>query len=274
MSSNFVFDQPHYDALNAAREAVIRSLVESLRKDHTLQSAVDLGCGVGHFSGFLRDLGFNVLALDGRQANLDEARRRFPGIEFRLMDAEDPQVRNLGQFDLVLCMGLYYHLENPFAAFRNCFAITGRIAIVEGMCVPGSDPSLTVRDEGPMEDQGLHHVALYPTENGLIKLLYRSGFPFVYRFRKKPDHPNYENSSLSRQMRTMVVASITPLASGLLETAAEPATSLDPWTIHNSPAALALRGRGFAGRLWRFMGKPWPEKHEILSRRWTRLFPS
>lgn len=274
MGSSFVFDQPHYDSLNTARERTIRQLFESLGRGHTLQTAVDLGCGVGHFSGFLRSLGFNVLALDGRLENLNEAKRRFPEIDFRLMDAEDIRIREVGQFDVVLCMGLYYHLENPFVAFRNCYAMTRQLAVVEGMCVPGREPILAVRDEGPTEDQGLRHVALYPSENGLIKLLYRSGYPFVYRFRTMPDHPNYGSSSLSRQIRTIVVAAVVPLASELLEAAIEPATNPDPWTIHTTPSAVALRARNTSVRLWRFMWKPWPEKHRILSRRWTRFFPS
>ncbi len=274
MDARFVFDQPHYDALNAAREATIRRLLDSLRKDHNLRTAIDLGCGVGRFSGFLRDLGFEVLGLDGRQTNLDEAKSRFPNIDFRLMDAEDVRIRQFGQFDLVLCMGLYYHLENPFAAFRNCSSLTRQIAIVEGMCVPGTEPILAVRDEGPTEDQGLRHVALYPSENGLIKLLYRAGYPHVYRFRTMPDHPNYRCSSLSKQVRTIVVAAVIPLASEVLEVATEPATDSDPWVIRASPAAVALRARSMAVRIWRFMGKPWRAKREILSRRWRSLLLS
>lgn len=272
MTTGFVFDQPHYDALNTAREQTVRQLLGSLRKDMKLETAVDMGCGTGHFSAFLRNLGFEVLALDGRQENLDEARRRFPEIDFHFMDAEDIRMRSLGKFDLVLCMGLYYHLENPFAAFRNCVAMTKQIAIVEGMCVPGSEPILAVRDEGPTEDQGLRHVALYPSENGLIKLLYRSGYSFVYRFRIPPAHPNYASSSLSKQVRTMVVASPKPLSSELLDIAEESPTERDPWTIHTSLTALALRMRRLVVRLWRFTKKPWPEKQQILSRRWARLF--
>lgn len=274
MSNGFVFDKWHYDALNDVREPVIRQLLESLRRTQELRTAVDLGCGVGHFSAFLRDLGFRVLALDGRPENIAEAKRRVPGIEFGVVDAEDAAIRSFGKFDLALCLGLYYHLENPFVAFRNLLAMTGKVAILEGMCVPGDEPVLAVRDEGPTEDQGLRHVALYPTENGLIKLLYRAGFPNVYRFRTMPNHPNYTDSSLSRQKRTILVASVEPLATGQLELAPEPATIVDPWTVRWSPTALSLRARNFAARISSFVGKSWPEKQKTLKQRWTRMFPS
>ena len=273
MSGRFIFDQLHYDALNRAREDAIRQFFASLPNDVKLQTAVDVGCGLGHFSSFLTNLGFDVLALDGREENIIEASRRFPGIEFQIADAEDEKTRLHGKFDLVLCLGLLYHLENPFAAIRNLFAMTGKIAILEGMCIPGDEPMLAVRDEGPTEDQGLRHVALYPTENGLIKLLYRSGFLHVFHFRKMPDHSDYAPSSLKKKVRTILIATTVPLSSGLLLPASEPITEPDPWMIRNSPAALALRGCDALMRIGSFAVKPWPEKQRILQRRWTRLFP-
>ena len=43
-------------------------------------------------------------------------------------------------------------------------------------------------DEGKTEDQGLNHIAFYPTEACLIKMLYRSGYSHVYVFNVPPDH--------------------------------------------------------------------------------------
>ena len=255
MGSNFVFDQPHYDALNTAREATLRQLLESLRKDLELQNAVDVGCGLGHFAVFLRNLGFDVLALDGRQENVNEAKRRAPEIEFHVANAEDRGIQVLGKFDLVLCLGLLYHLENPFLAIRNLFAMTGKVAVLEGMCVPGDEPIFAVRDEGPTEDQGLRHVALYPSENGLVKLLYCSGFSHVYRLRTRPALREYEGSAVRKQGRTMLVAALGELSLKMLIRAAEPHTDPDPWTIHHGPVALVRRVLRPLVRLWRSSGK-------------------
>jgi len=251
MASSSVFDQSHYDALNTARVTAIRELLESLQKECELRTAVDVGCGLGYFAVFVRDLGFDVLALDGWQENVEEAKRRAPEIEFRLANAEDKGIQALGKFDLVLCLGLLYHLENPFAAIRNLFALTGSVALLEGMCIPGDEPVFAVRDEGPTEDQGLHHVALYPSENALVKLLYRAGFPHVYRLRKTPPHRDYESSLTRKRVRTMLLATIGPASSHLLVRAAEPATTADPWTIRNVAAALTLRALLPLFRLWR-----------------------
>jgi len=255
MGSNFIFDQPHYDALTTAEEATLRPLLESLRKDMELRTAVDVGCGLGHFAVFLRDLGFDVLALDGRQENVNEARRRLPDLKFRVANAENTGIRALGKFDLVFCLGLFYHLENPFVAVRNLFAMTGKVAILEGQCVPGNEPIFVVRDESPTEDQGLRHVALYPSESGLVKLLYRSGFSHVYRLRVPLAHRDYESSLTRSRVRTMLVAASCELSVEMLVPAAEPPTDPDPWTIRRGPVALVRRTLRPLARLWRYSTK-------------------
>ena len=121
MSGGFAFDQPHYEALNKAREVALRPLVASLQKDADFRTVVDVGCGLGYFSSVMRNLGFDVLAIDGRSENVEEASRRYREIKFQVADAENPGVRALGEFDLVMCLGLLYHLENPFIAIRNLF---------------------------------------------------------------------------------------------------------------------------------------------------------
>jgi len=251
MDTNFVFDQPHYDALNSAREATLGQLLKSLKKDLELRTAVDVGCGLGHFAVFLRDLGFDVLAVDGRQENVNEARRRSPDLEFRVANAEDTGIQALGKFDLVLCLGLLYHLENPFVAVRNLFAMTGKVAILEGMCVPGDEPIFAVRDESPTEDQGLRHVALYPSENGLVKLLYCSGFSHVYRLKTRPALREYGSTTAREQVRTMLVAAPCELSVEMLVPACEPPTDPDPWTIRHGPVALVRRILRPLVHLWR-----------------------
>ncbi|HSS06262.1 MAG TPA: hypothetical protein VLK83_03900, partial [Rhodanobacteraceae bacterium] len=42
-----------------------------------------------------------------------------------------------GQFDIVLMLGLIYHLENPVGALRVAQALTKRICLVETQIVPG-----------------------------------------------------------------------------------------------------------------------------------------
>jgi hypothetical protein len=140
----------------------------------------------------------------------------------------------MGSFDLVLCLGLLYHLENPFRVIRALHAITGKILVVESMCVPDAELTMSLFDEGVAEDQGLSYVAFYPSESCVIKMLYRAGFPFVYRFRQLPAHKVYGSTVWQKRRRTVLLASNIALKDSGLVLASEPMrpvhAELDPWS--------------------------------------------
>src|SRR5262245_54606566 len=121
MAKIFVFDMPHATRFTEARIGFLNKWLPGLTKSESLGTALDVGCGVGYFSRSLSDLGFEVVALDGRPENIAEAQRRYPKVKFAILNLEDPAVQELGSFDLVLCFGLLYHLENPFLAIRNLY---------------------------------------------------------------------------------------------------------------------------------------------------------
>jgi SAM-dependent methyltransferase len=256
-----VFDTPHYRLIDEARISLFRELLPQCAQKLDLRSALDAGCGVGHFSGLLRDLHFRTMGFDGRIDNVEEARRRYPDVEFRVGDVEDPGIERLGSFDLVLCVGLLYHLENPFRAIRNISRLTSRLLLIESMCTGEKWPLLRLREEGSGEDQGLRYIAFYPSEACLIKMLYRSGFTSVYRFTRLPEHPDFRQSWSRQRMRTLLAASSATIDLPFLDLVTEPGGLADP---------LATRWAKFWGvprRIVRFAVKPWSEKAAALRRR-------
>jgi SAM-dependent methyltransferase len=261
LSAPRIFDAKHYERLNSSRGAVVTELLSQVKAPLGLQTAVDVGCGLGYFSGLLQSLGFQVTGVDGRSDNVEEASRRHLGVTFKQYNAEDPLLRTLGQFDLVFCFGLLYHLENPFLAIRHLHAMTEQLLFVEGVIFPGDDPTMALVDEERHEDQGLNHVAFYPTEACLIKMLYRSGYSHVYGFLHQPNHPEYHAYPGSRRVRTMLAASRSPIASELLVAMQEPSTPIRPWDSSSGigkPDALQ--------KLRRFVDKPLPEKVKTIKR--------
>jgi len=75
-----------------------RALLEGLAEEVRGEGRVcDLGCGPGHVSAFLAGLGVDVLGVDLSEGQVQEARRRFPDIEFRsgnmlLLDLESQRL--------------------------------------------------------------------------------------------------------------------------------------------------------------------------------------
>jgi len=234
VEKKWAFDSDLTQGYTEVRQAFIGEFLASVREQVELATALDIGCGVGSFSRFLFELGFRVIAIDGRPQNAEEGKRRYPEITFLTRDAEDPALPEIGTFDFVLCAGLLYHLENPFRAVRNLFSLTGKLLAVESMCAPGDKPTLELLDEYQQEDQGLNHVALYPTESCLVKMLYRAGFPFVYGFKQLPNHPPFRATRSRRRERTMLVASRQSLNKGGLILISEPKRPWDIWSNASS----------------------------------------
>jgi len=245
LSTYRIFDHKHYESLNSSRGAVVSSLLAELQAPLGLKTAIDIGCGLGYFSELLRALGFDVTAVDGRTENTKEAARRYPGIKFHTYNAEDPSLTALGKFDLVFCFGLLYHLENPFRVIRNLYAMTNRLLLVEGVIYPGDSALMGLVDETPFDDQGLNHVAFYPTEACMAKMFYRSGFCNVYRLSPMADHSDYRSATGLPRVRTMLAAAPAHLSSQLLTVIPEPISSFQPWDATSVAAHVRV------SRIWR-----------------------
>src|ERR1700680_1159676 len=224
------FDQRRYLRLINARGKTIRTVIAELNAVLRLATALDAGCGVGFFAQILQECGLRVGAFDGRLENVLEARKRFPDISFEKGDIESSDILAFGKFDLTLCFGLLYHLENPMLAIRHLRALTGKGLLRESMCIPGSIPGMIWREEPAAADQSLTDIALYPSEACLVKMLYRAGFAAVYRVAELPDHDDFRETPLHARRRTVLFAAVEPMAVGGFEKIAEPCDAADPWS--------------------------------------------
>ena len=261
------FDQKEYRQLIEARGETIHRTVTRLKTVVELLNAVDVGCGVGFFSQTLVECGLNVCGFDGREENVAEARHRFPHIPFEQGDIEERGILQLGRFDLVLCFGLLYHLENPVQAIRNLRGLTEKCLLLESMCLPDEKPWMLLREEPGQEDQSLSDIACYPSEGSLVKILYRAGFGKVYRVIPPPDHDDFRETVEHARRRTVLLASHTSIDVAGFRLIPEPADPEDPWA--KKPAITAT----LPERIGRFLTSPARKKYITLANRARRIFP-
>ncbi|MDC0834411.1 class I SAM-dependent methyltransferase [Geitlerinema sp. CS-897] len=99
---------------------------------------LDLACLEGLYGLELAMQGANVVGIEGRESNLAKARfvRETLGLENIKFHCDD--VRNLsrekyGSFDIVLCIGIFYHLDAPdvFRFAENIAEVCSRLAIFD-----------------------------------------------------------------------------------------------------------------------------------------------
>jgi hypothetical protein len=111
-------------------------------------TVIDLACNEGWFShrmldwGADRVLGVDIRAQMIRRAELVRDHLGVPAerLEFRHADVFDLRPSDLGRYDVVLCLGLVYHLENPVGALRIARALTSRLCAIESQLTRQSDP--------------------------------------------------------------------------------------------------------------------------------------
>ena len=225
----FVFDMEHAVRIAESKRDFLQTFVPDLVRAEKLQSGLDVGCGLGFFSGYLERIGLNVVGFDARSSNVAEAMKRNSGVDFYVYDLEDLAVSQLGSFDLVLCLGLLYHLENPFRAIRNLYSVTKKHLVIETIVAPIRRPVAALCREGPGEDQSLQCVALIPSEMCLVNMMYKAGFRAVYRTTVLPDHEDFHSHLMRKKMRTILVASKTGVRSPILQLAREDWSRADMW---------------------------------------------
>lgn len=242
------FDTARAQGFSVRRREFFDHFLPDLVREHGLRTALDVGCGFGYFSGYLKGLGLQVTAVDGREENVSETARRNAGVKCVVADVEEISPAKFGQFDLVFCVGLLYHLENPFKAVRNLEALCGGIALLETVVAPVRGIATVLYEEPAVGNQGLHYLAAIPSEAWLLKSLYRVGLPLVFRTRELPNHPDFRSGLIKKRMRTVLVAARYELRSPLLELAPEP-TKTNPFLWDRPGFGYVLRNESLRNAL-------------------------
>jgi SAM-dependent methyltransferase len=208
------FDTAEALVLNRAR----LEHLDSLELPWAGKSVLDIGCGVGHLSQALARKNCRVVGVDAREENIRVFRQRHPGLQAHVANVEQ-DLSSLGTFDMVLCCGLLYHLENPLQALRNLSAVCGELLIVETIVCDHELPVAVWDDETKSANQAMQGLGCRPSPSLVTLALNRIGFPLVYAPLHPPGHPEFEvrwTNSLAwiqdgHVIRSVFLASRAPL---------------------------------------------------------------
>lgn len=114
---------------------------------------LDLGALEGLFAVELALNGADVLAIEAREANAEKARLAKEALGVSTLQIELDDVRNLrvdrhGMFDVVLCLGLLYHLDAPdlLPFIQHMAEVCRGFAIIDTHI--SLKPQVTIADQG------------------------------------------------------------------------------------------------------------------------------
>ena len=114
-----VYDDLLYDELKNDFE--IGTIVDSTKP--TQESIIlDIGSGTGHQAAALHERGFNVAGLDVSPAMVAAARKKHPGVTYRIGDALKGNTYPPSSFTHITCMYFtVYYVRNKRQFFTNCY---------------------------------------------------------------------------------------------------------------------------------------------------------
>ncbi|RJQ87558.1 MAG: TIGR04290 family methyltransferase [Desulfobacteraceae bacterium] len=124
--------------------------------------ALDIGCNAGFYSFALARLGAQVTAIDNNAHYLRQARwaagqlNLSPSIHFEQMSVY-ALARTRRSFDLILFMGVFYHLRYPLLALDIVARKVKRRMVFQTLSLPGMEIFDTGEDRGLAERSDLLH---------------------------------------------------------------------------------------------------------------------
>lgn len=162
------------------------------------KSVLDIGAWDGFFSFALEKRGASrVLAIDnfyrdqlehiGNQGFQVAKEILKSNVEFRKASLYDLSPEEFGMFDVVLCLGVFYHLKYPLLALEKIYSVTGEMLVLETHYDPydlrSAPPRARFCGRGEINDDPTSWWEF--NESGLIALLSSVGFKnpeVVYRY--------------------------------------------------------------------------------------------
>lgn len=143
----------------------------------------------------------NVTSIEGREANIEKARyiQRLFGVEnvrFVQANLEEFDLTSLGQFDAVFCVGLLYHLPEPWRLLSQITALSRNLFLWTHYAKPSAE-NVAVKNycgliyrEGGLADplSGISAQSFWPTLDDLKTMIQDSGLKRIQVIEEDPAH--------------------------------------------------------------------------------------
>jgi SAM-dependent methyltransferase len=185
------------------RDLINATVAEVLGEDFSESTVLDIGCNSGFFSLDLAARGAkHVDGVDLREANIERARfvAEHFGIEnteFRVSDADE--IASGRQWDVVLNLGLLYHVVNPLQLIQQTFDLCSKFAIIDTVVhfEPISAYILFGDKDNQHLTEGREEWEFHPTYRAAIETIRYAGFSEVIEIvgKGEPEHPLYSSGA-------------------------------------------------------------------------------
>jgi len=194
---------------------------------------LDLGCNAGFWSLQAIEAGAEyVCGLDGREMHVEQARLVFEakGIDPARYSFEQANIFThefSERFDVVLCLGLMYHIAKPVELFEIFARVAAELVVIDTSVSFAPSSYFEISRDRNMDDPRNavdYEIVLVPTRGALIDLAAEFGYKTVPLAHNMTDYTGMSDYRIRRRL-AFVCARTRSL--DMLER--EPAPPLTPW---------------------------------------------
>jgi 2-polyprenyl-3-methyl-5-hydroxy-6-metoxy-1,4-benzoquinol methylase len=173
-------------------------LIESQNGSLKGKRVLDIACNSGYWSIQCALLGADVVGFDARpeliaQANLIKSIVGVHNVEFSVLDIEDMNPKFLGgTFDIVLNMGILFHVSNPLEALKLSKMMSHKNILLDTAVFASKNPFIKLLWEEPVDTWTTRNAGIvtYPSKRAIDMMLMHCGvtswFEIPLRFRDLP----------------------------------------------------------------------------------------
>jgi hypothetical protein len=186
MQPREVFWSTHYVRHNQRRQEHLASLALALSGRRVLE----VGAAIGDHTSFFLDRGCEMVVTEAQEQNLALLRSRYPGLDVRSLDLDDPPPEPI-EVDVVYCYGTLYHLRRPAEAIAWMAGCAGRMLLIETCVAAGESDQLYPFDEDAgMPENAVSGHGCRPTRSWVRREL-TTHFAHVYVPLTQPWHEEF-----------------------------------------------------------------------------------
>jgi hypothetical protein len=153
--------EPDFFETDLRLKAIIRALSFVYRNRLEGLRAADLGSLEGGFALALAERGMEVTAIEARRKNLDKClllKEHFGLANLRFLhdDVKNLTAQKFDMFDVVLALGILYHLDQPLHWLRRAAEVVRGMLVIDSHYAPADDALLSRIDQrlalGPLKN--------------------------------------------------------------------------------------------------------------------------
>ena len=159
------------------RENRFNAIIKHYGKDFFANKKVlELGAGNGDLGQRFHELGAHVTCAEGRESNVKVLKQKYPHLESHIVNLDDPGEFPYNKYDVVLHIGLLYHLFNMEWNLKIFLGVCDHMILETEVMVSDRSGYFVTTEDPENMTSSLDGVATRPTPPYLEKIIKDKGF--------------------------------------------------------------------------------------------------